>query len=441
MLLLKKLNRYHLNGLQFYDWHNKHHQPLPINAGLPASSWRDIINRNIYFSTVERYIVSAHKRNMKAMFYNLIYGVWNDAEKDGIKQDWYVYRDNRHISRDFHELPAPPFLSNIYLLDPSNISWQIYLAAENAKVYEYLRFDGFHMDQLGDRGERYTYNGRSLDLAQTYKLFIEAMKKDMPEKNLVMNAVNQYGQQGIAQSSSDFLYTEVWAPHDSYNDLANIIQANNAYSGNLKSTVLAAYMNYELADKPGYFNTPGVLMTNAVIFAFGGAHLELGEHMLGKEYFPNNNLAMMPDLQSALVDYYDFLVAYQNLLRDGGVFNLSGVSSLDRKLPIENWPVKQGATAVVSKEVNNTQVIHLINFKDSPTLKWQDNQAAQTIPAMVKNAQLAVSCRKPVRKVWVASPDVAGGVSRSLNFEQLEGLVVLTLPELKYWSMLVFEYE
>lgn len=71
-------------------------------------------------------------------------------------------------------------------------------------------------------------------------------------------------------------------------------------------------MNYDLANNKGYFNTPSVLMTNSVIFAFGGAHLELGEHMLGKEYFPNNNLSMKDDLKNSLVNYYDFLVAYQN---------------------------------------------------------------------------------------------------------------------------------
>ena len=102
------------------------------------------------------------------------------------------------------------------------------------------------------------------------------MKADAPDKNLVMNAVNQYGQQGIAQAATDFLYTEVWSPNDNYSDLATIIQYNNSYSNNTKNTVLAAYMNYDLADNQGYFNTPGVLMTDAVIFANGGSHLELG---------------------------------------------------------------------------------------------------------------------------------------------------------------------
>ena len=48
-------------------------------------------------------------------------------------------------------------------------------------------------------------------------------------------------------------------------------------------------MNYKLGGEGrGYFNAPGVLMANAAIHAWGGAHLELGEHMLTTEYFPNN---------------------------------------------------------------------------------------------------------------------------------------------------------
>ena len=439
--VIDDLNSYHINGLQFYDWHNKHHQPLPVENGVPANSWKDIINRDIYFETVEKYIESAHERNMKTMFYNLVYGTWKNAEDDGIKKEWYVYTDNTHTNRDFHPLPTPPFLSNIFLIDPSNTEWQQYLVNENQKVYEHLDFDGFHMDQLGDRGTRYTYDGTPLNLAQTYHPFIEAMQTKHPDRKLVMNAVNQYGQQGIAESPTSFLYTEVWPPNDTYNDLANIIQVNNTYSNNTKNTVLAAYMNYNLADNQGYFNTPAVLLTDAVIFAFGGAHLELGEHMLGKEYFPNNNLKMKGDLQAALPDYYDFLVAYQNLLRDGGSFNTVSVNSLDGKLPVTGWPAAQGSVASVCRKVGNKQVVHLINFKDSKTSEWRDNQGIQAIPALIQDAQVSISVSSTVKKIWTASPDIIGGASRELNFIQSGDQAAFTLPELKYWSMIVVEYE
>ncbi len=436
--VISTLCRYHINGLQFYDWQNKHHKPLPLTGSAPASIWKDIINRDIYFSTVQKYISSAHSRNMKAMFYNLIYGAWKDAEADGVNKEWFVYTDNTHTNRDFHPLSSP-FLSNIYLLDPSNTAWQQYLINENKKVYQFLAFDGFHMDQLGERGARYKYDGTYLNLSLTYKPFIDAVKADEPQKDIVMNAVSQYGQKGIAESSADFLYTEVWSPFDSYSDLSNLIQQNNAYSNN-KNTVLAAYMNYDLANNKGNFNTPSVLMTNAVIFAFGGAHLELGEHMLGKEYFPNDNLGMKDDLKSALINYYDFLVAYQNLLRDEGDFNNVKLASLDGKMSPGTWPAASGKVAVIGKKAGNIQVIHLINFGDSKTQNWRDNTGIQVAPVLIKDAKLVLTSDAIVKKIWLASPDVIGGASRSLNFVQNANSISFVLPELKYWDMLVVEY-
>ena len=41
------------------------------------------------------------------------------------------------------------------------------------------------------------------------------------------------------------------------------------------------------------------------MFALGGSHLELGDHMLSREYFPAAPLAMSPQLREAIVHYYD----------------------------------------------------------------------------------------------------------------------------------------
>ena len=437
--VINNLNRYHINGLQFYDWQNKHHKPLPMSGSVPASSWKDIGNRDIYFSTVEKYINAAHSYNMKAMFYNLVYGAWDYAEADGVNKEWYIFTDNTHTNRDIFALSSP-FLSNLNLLDPGNTGWQNYMANETKNVYKYLSFDGYHMDQLGDRGTRYKYDGSFENLGTSFKPYIDAIKAAVPEKYNVMNAVAQYGQSSIAAASSDFLYTEVWSPSDGFSDLANIIKQNNVLGNNTKNTVLAAYMNYDKANSVGYFNTPSILMTNAVIFAFGGDHLELGEHMLCKEYFPNSNLTMKDDLKQALVNYYDFLVAYQNLLRDGGTFNSVTITSTDNKLSISAWPAAQGKVAVFGKKFDNSQVIHLINFTNSTTQQWRDKNGIQVLPALVKDAKLLLTSDKTVKNIWIATPDIAGGASRKLNFAQIGNKVSFTLPELRYWDMVVVEY-
>jgi len=308
-------------------------------------------------------------------------------------------------------------------------------------VYTALAFDGYHIDQLGARPTPdYTYPGTLVDLAATFEPFIAAVKADRLDKSVVMNAVNQYGQDGIARAPTSFLYTEVWGPNDTFASLADIIVTNNTLGDGTKPTVLAAYMNYDLAQGPGFFNTPAVLLTDAVIFAFGGDHIELGEHMLGREYFPNENLAIRADLKDALVHYYDFLVAYQNVLRDGGTFNSPGVSSTNG-IAMSAWPSQRGQVAVVGKEVGNRQVIHLLNFLSANSLNWRDNAGTQPVPQRVGELTLSYATTRQVKRVWFASPDVDAGASKDIAFTQTASEVTFTVPSLAYWDMVVVEYQ
>jgi dextranase len=438
--VMNNLSRLHINGIQFYDWEYDHHQPLAGTVSNPAANWSDIANRINYKSTVDYYISSAHTHNMLAMSYNLCYGALKDAASDGVSDQWYLYTDQNHQSKYVLNLQAP-FKSEIYLLDPSNTSWQQYIAGKTKDMYDVYAFDGYHVDQVGDIGNIYDYNGNSINLTTGFGSFLSAMKRDAPSKKLVMNAVNQFGQQaGISTSPVDFLYTEVWSPNEGYNDLSNILKNNYTWSNNAKKSVLAAYMDYNVAKNSGYFNTPGVLLTDAVIFAFGGAHLEMGDHMLCNEYFPNDNLQMKPDLKQSMVHYYDFLTAYENLLRDGGSFNTPDIISADGKTIINNWPPQNGSISVIGKDLGTSEVIHLINFANAATFDWRDTNGNQTTPKLFTNISFILTTSKPVKKLWMASPDIDGGVLHEISFTQSANADSFTLPSLQYWDMLVAEY-
>ena len=438
--VMNNLNRLHINGLQFYDWEYDHHQPLAGTVSNPASNWKDIANRDTYKSTVDYYISSAHAHNMLAMSYNLCYGALNDASADGVSDGWYMYKDQNHQNKEVLNLSAP-FKSAIYLLNPSNTSWQQYIAGKTQDMYDVYAFDGYHVDQVGDVGTMYDYNGNSIDVAASFGPFLSAMKTDAPSKRLVMNAVNQFGQQhSIANASVDFLYTEVWSPNEGYNDLSNIIKDNDSWSNNTKKSVLTAYMDYNVAKGTGSFNTPGVLLTDAVIFAFGGVHLEMGDHMLCNEYFPNDNLKIKPDLQQALIHYYDFLTGYENLLRDGGSFNAPNIISSDGKTVLNKWPPQSGSVSVVGKDMGNRQVIHLINFANASTFDWRDTNGSQTLPNTLQSISFILTTTKPVTKLWMASPDINGGAIQQISFTQSGNSISFALPSLQYWDMLVADY-
>ena len=435
---LNFLNRCHINGLQFYDWQNKHHWPLGGNSNELLYEYKDIANRQVLTSVVKNYISGAHQLGMKAMFYNLCYGALDDAKADGVSNRWFLYKNNKHSDIDKLDL-SNDWKSDIYLLDPANKDWQNYIIERNNDVYNSLDFDGFHIDQVGDRGTVYDYYGGNVNLPRSFASFIKAVKNARPENSLVMNAVSRFGQQNIAGTNDvDFLYNEMWGTEDMFSDFGKVINENNYFSGNTMNTVFAAYMNYGKSGSQGTFNTPGILLTDAVIFALGGAHLELGDHMLCHEYFPNSNLQMSSELKKNIVAYYDFMTAYENLLRDGGQQTASDIVSGNQSICINAWPPLMHGVTAINRNVGNRQVINLINFSKANSLSWRDMNGTQPEPTAFSNIPVRIKAAG-VKKVWVASPDYIGGAPQQISFKQDGDYVLTTVPNLKYWSMIVLE--
>lgn len=425
------LNRYHINGVQFYDWHYAHHQPY-----TPDAVYTDIANREIDADVVRRYISAQHGYGMKSMFYNLCYGALDNAAQKGVKDQWYLYKDQRHSQKDCLNMSSD-WKSDIYLTDPNNTDWQKYLAAQNKDVYEHFDFDGYHIDQVGDRGTVYDFYGNTVNLPSGFANFIKAMKQAEPGKRLVMNAVANYGQLNIANTGDvDFLYSELWGGESQFADLLSILNQNRSYRPGA-GQVYAAYMDYECNDK-SEFNTPGVLLTDAVMFAIGADHLELGDHMLCHEYFPNSHLAMSDDLKSQLVCYYDFFTAYEDLLRVEGQQNDDDIYTTTSDVTIANWPPRLGTVTSYTKTVDDKKVVNLLNFVNANSLSWRDLKGDMPEPQQINGLTLAVKAGN-VKRIWVASPDCYGGVAQELHFEKNGDLVVFTVPMLKYWSMIVIE--
>ncbi|TYR74484.1 hypothetical protein FZC79_13470 [Rossellomorea vietnamensis] len=435
--IIDKLNRFHLNGIQFYDWQFKHEKPLKMENGEVAQTWPDIANREVSKKTIEKYIELAHEKNMKAMNYNLLFGSYENFEEEGVKKEWGIFRDPDMDDQDKHPLPEN-WASDIYLMDPSNEEWQTHLINAEKEVFDHLNFDGWHVDQLGDRGVLWNGQGKTIDLAQTYVPFLERAKAEL-DVDFVMNAVSQYAQGYIAsQAPVNFLYSELWDGHTTYDSLKKVIDQNSKYSKGELNTVLAAYMNYDLSNSKGEFNAPGVLLTNSVIFASGGAHLELGENMLSKEYFPHKNLEITDELNDQLTSYYDFTVAYENLLRDGA-------EEVEKEVSIEGQEVtaspELGALWSFVKKKDKQEIIQLINFTDAASMEWRDNDGSQPEPSVKEELKVTIKTDGDVDKVWTASPDLYEGSAMELEFKQKGDSLEFTLPSIKYWDMVVVEYK
>ena len=460
---MKWLNRCHINGVQFQDWHYCHDWPLggTRDGGLWAS-YKDIANRTIYTSAIKNYIRAQHDRGMKSIFYNLCFGALDGWQERGVQPEWFIFKDNRQQTTDYHDLPDS-WKSDIYLLNPANPDWLAYLAERNDEVYSSLDFDGYQIDQLGSRGNVYDYNGNSVNLRNGFATFINHMKNRHPEKRLIMNAVSGWGASQIAGTGKvDFLYNEVWGNQAGsslvsgdgrFANIKHVIDENLSLSPTLRS-VLAAYMNYTSDGKN--FNTPGIVMADAVMFALGGAHLELGgDHMLCREYFPYSGMKWHSQLEDWMTRYYDFLTAYENLLRDPWT-ERTGVKATCSDININTWEPQANQVTMLAREVGGRQVIHLLNFTQEEAatdvsndymLCWHDNEAKRPWPQRFEALSIkltGMSGMGRVRRIWVASPDYCGGAMQEITdyrYTSSSGTITLTLPSLQFWTMIVVEPE
>ena len=481
------LNRYHMTGIQFYDWQWQHHKLIPEGA----SQWKDVGLRDVFKSSIENYITKLHEVGSKCMFYDLLYGVTGNIVdgkpetpanldgKDGVSSDWgwIDLHANDKDGYDLHQVQYPlGSWPSIYVMNPGNQDWVNYLSKEIKKVYQHLKFDGYHIDQLGRQREAYytnlqskTEDGQKVytggdrrdthDFEGYYANFINRMKSDSKDKSLVMNAVSTFGGPKIVGTGNvEFGYNEMWGADDYLWNYRKIIQDNRRNNGkNTFNTVFAAYLHCRNG-KEGQFRTSSALFGNATIFALGGSRIELsGDHMLFTEYFPDDARKMSDKLQKSIIHYYDFLVAYENYLRDGNAetsvnMTMDGVNVVAWDLSDPNPSVADAADQTIGPKpysVNtystmkgNVTAIQLLNYSNFSRDNFNIRDIKETMPEpnVLLNKKIVLDDAAPVARIWVASPDCFGGAPQEVVFTQNNGKVTFTLPSLEYWTMVVVEH-
>src|SRR4030095_13714023 len=83
-MVLKKLTRFHVNGLQFYDWQYRHDQLLSR-----TETYIDPLGREMSLASVRALVHAAHRHGMAAMPYLAIYAA--SAEFWRSHPDWALY--------------------------------------------------------------------------------------------------------------------------------------------------------------------------------------------------------------------------------------------------------------------------------------------------------------------------------------------------------------
>ncbi len=438
------LNRYHVNYVMFYDWQNKHHWPLAGTVTNPAAFWKDIANRTNYRQTVNDYIAACHKDGMKAMNYNLLYGAWSGYGEDdsGVDFKWGLWMQKDGTDQWNTSLPSGWAAEKLFYFNPADTNWQNYIFGRERDVFSAYAFDGWHVDQIGSpSGTMYDQGGNVVDVWTTFASFLNNARA-ATGKRIIFNNVGAYGMFNVSsQTEDDAVYVECWENNGqkTYNDLKKVIDDGLAW-GNGKPVVLAAYVNRDKSS--GEFNGPGVLLCDAVIFASGGTHIELGDggHLLHNEYFPNTNLALGTELANTLTNYYNFIVNNKKWLY-GGLTNSANPIVL-------NIPATNVATAdkvwTFTKTTVGVSMLNLINLVGESSIEWADSHGNYPAPTEQKNFTVKYYCEtSAVGSVRLASPDIRGGEFTKLDFkagsDSEGGFVTFNVPRLEYWDMILVE--
>lgn len=417
------MSRFHLNGLQFYDWMYRHSDYLP-----PAEEYRDPLNRAMSLGTVRDKIDLAREYGMASMAYTAIYGAPVDFYRR--HPDWALYKgenDPVRLGDDF-----------LVIMNPERGSpWRQHMVSEYRKIVTALPFDGIHLDQYGDPRFALAYppeKGRTVDVGLEIPSLIDETKDAIeavrPRSKVIFNNVGNWPVKDTASTKVDFVYTEVWPPYRFFQHLKELIDEGRKEGGG-KAVVLAAYVSPKFV--------PSVLLTDAAIFASGGYHLELGEGvgMLRDPYFPKY-MTMDPELEGRLRRYYDFAVRYQDLLYSGdlkerdlseGGVEVKGAKTIDKGYFNAVW--------VIAKENPRYQVTHLINLLELESAEW--NAPRQEGPKPLADVRVRITSPTKPKKAFFLSPDREEIGARSVPFDYEGGVVTLTLPGLEYWDLVVFQ--
>lgn len=205
-------------------------------------------------------------------------------------------------------------------------------------------------------------------------------------------------------------------------------------------------MSYDYGEQnPGSpFNTAAVMLTGASVYAAGGARMELGDNgnMLSNEYFPDQNLYMTEELQHRISKLYDFIVAYENLLRDG---QTETTNRIEFPAYVSSAYGDTNRIWAYGKKDSQYEIVQMINLLGVSRKDWRANDGQKETPQQISNFEMKYYYSNEVNSVWLASPDANDGRSKPLAFTKGKDrngkYLKITVPSLEYWNMIYMSVE
>jgi hypothetical protein len=197
----------------------------------------------------------------------------------------------------------------------------------------------------------------------------------------------------------------------------------------------------------GSFDLQAVQLADAVMFASGATHIEIGDDVAGlaHEYYPNRSKSITPELQRALRRYYSFSAAYENLLFAPEVAPVDPATA-----PLEVLSGQRldnhgaGVIHAIFRRAPGAEIVHLVNLIGLDDDLWR-NASPPPQPQTGVHIRYRLPAASRATGMFVASPDLQGGQPVPLSFTTAENpggsFVEATIPRLEYWDMVVIHTE
>lgn len=435
------LRRIHATHVQFYDWAYRHDDLVS-----PTEEYSDPLGLKRSLSVVRGHAQSLRSAGMASMGYAAVYAIPASAEAR-----WAHALMVNHDGKPYRL--GEGFLS---LTDPSDDSWKSHFYAQLRRAKAEVGLDGFHLDAYGWPKFALRQDGSVIDLASALAGIVDGVADAVPDAMYMFNNVNDFPTEATAQARQHSTYIEVWSPHDSYGDLATLI--DRARRGAPRRPVLlAAYLStFDTSEPEESLQSARLLM--AVAGSSGGSTLLLGEdgHLLTGPYYANNH-ELSDRHREEFVRWYDFIVSMSDVLYGpeavevteqfaGGInHDVIVVLADGSRASTKPEPGRLWLRVVRTAE---GLAVHLIDFTKQRDTTWD---APKSVGDAVVGARLILTGLRDNATVLISSPSspqmTAVPAGDSVAFEQSDALSaaedgrVFGLPTIESWSVVLIPWD
>lgn len=432
----RTFRRLHLTAAQLYDWAYRHSTLLP-----PARHYVDPLGQERDLEVVDGMSRALDAAGALPLGYSAVYAVGNGEVAEWpasvlLRTDGEPYR----LGDDF-----------LVLVDPAEPRWREHYLDQLAGVLAGTELRGFHLDQYGWPKFARRSDGARVDLARSFRELLEAVRERLPHARFMFNNVNDFGTAETATAPQDATYIEVWEPHTTLQDLANLAAAARSRRPG-HPPILSAYLSC-FRDEREERAIAAAELVMATVFAAGATHLLLGEDgaALTDPYYPRHH-ELSPAGLEALVPWYDVAVRYGDVLYDPAAVDVTefyaGGINQDVVVEAPGVPVSTKADAgclwVRVVRTAEALVVHLVDLAGQGETAWDAGKSPLATRRGVRVALAPVAPGATVRFATVDAPDLVALASTGTGTSQqsdalsaAQSSAWFDVPPFRGWGMLV----